>query len=451
MRSAVRGVLAGGVAQPDHRRCTRRAGATRGRPPRTPSRRRRCGRPPGQLGVERRQLGVLVELALERGDAATAVSGLPPTRPARPPRPRARPGRLAGFAAVGTSRPHSRASASSNATASSRPSSSPSATQRRDQQPPERVPWRRHRRGSAMCASACVSASSASAPPLVTASIGHPRSAATCEPDSVSSVSPEYDNTTTSVRRPGESRQPVALVRTTGIGSRSAATAPRHVAGDARPAHPADARRGRRPRARSAGTATFAAAAHCSAVPSTSPSASDGSTASKRCGASSTAPGSGVDLRRASAAPTGSSPPRRASPGCRRAPGSAGRTAVQMIRCRRSLYSTAPWSVGADEQLDECGVDGHGLSGSLVLVGHEREDPVAQTRHRVHVGGLDVQPQQRLGVGRSQVEPPVRRPRPAGRPDADSVRPASPAKAASTVSIAAASSATAVLTSPDCA
>ena len=140
----------------------------------------------------------------------------------------------------------------------------------------------------------------------------------------------------------------------------------------------------------------------------------------------------------------------RAAPGCRLAPGRPARTSRWCTPARWRHHRPA----AASGIRDRPGYRGASLrSASDLPIRKRRSVPddaeylVAQGRHGGLGGRLHVQPQQRLGVGRPHVEPPV-----AGR-DGEPVElvgadPGRPAKASLTRAVASAWSATSELISP---
>ncbi len=115
---------------------------------------------------------------------------------------------MAGFEAAGTLRWHSAARRAATSTASSRAASRPGASPRRLHTTRAGIPTypmaARGIRppGTTMAAWPQAAASPARAPPVVTATIRAPRSAAWRKALRVSSVSPEYETANTSVSGP---------------------------------------------------------------------------------------------------------------------------------------------------------------------------------------------------------------------------------------------------------
>src|SRR5262249_1108300 len=103
----------------------------------------------------------------------------------------------------------------------------------------------------------------------------------------------------------------------------------------------------------------------------------------------------------------GAGPRRSAAPGCRRGPGRPARMPGSCRRARRPRRRCAAEHGIADRR----GFPAASCRSSCVLPGATLDDLqylVADLGHPRLVGRLDVEPQQRLGVRRPEVEPPVR-------------------------------------------
>ena len=280
-----------------------------------------------------------------------------------------------------------------------------------------------------------------------------PRRIASSSADRVSSVSPEQETATTRSIAADPAGQPVAAAGASD-GDRAAAPGDRggHVRGDAGAAHAGDddgprpavrgdprdellvdvqerpRAPGRRPwRPRAASRRRRAARAPRGRRGPSRPSAV------RRAPVRPPAGGAAGRGRASSISSTGMSSrtgrPGRRWPTCRPAPAPASST------------RSAAWQLRAGQDLQQAGVELHGggLLGLVGSVGRDRdrdgwtatprgfplrrdrgwtggpvaadhgEHVVAQRLHRRAVRGLDVEPEQRLGVGRAQVEPPGRR------------------------------------------